>query len=319
MNNKVYDIVVVGGGHAGIEAAWIASQFDSLQVAIVTKEDVPIASAPCNPAIGGVGKGQLVRELDALGGIMPKLADLSAIQCRRLNESKGYAVQSTRFQIDKDFYPLEAERIVSSVSNIDLIRANLLQITDNDGVDGSVFLLKTDKLNIKAKKLIVTVGTFLDGRIHRGQETEPGGRDGIESSCGMNSIFSKIPILTKLFKTGTPPRIKYSTIDLSLMEEQPSDGTVENFHVLHGTNRFLKQVSCYKTNTSKNTIDLILENKDRSPIFNGQITGVGPRYCPSIEDKAFRYPDRSEHHVFVEPETLALETVYPNGVSTSLP
>ena len=202
MSTDIFDIVVIGGGHAGIEAAWIASQFKSLKIAIVTKKDVPVASTPCNPAIGGVGKGQLVRELDALGGIMPRLADLSAIQCRRLNESKGYAVQSTRFQVDKDCYPLEAEKIIKNVDNIDLIRASLIEITDESTPDGSMFHLCTTGKSIRARKVVGTVGTFLDGRIHRGEETTAGGRDGVGASSGMGSIFFRIPILTKLFKTG---------------------------------------------------------------------------------------------------------------------
>jgi tRNA uridine 5-carboxymethylaminomethyl modification enzyme len=309
------DIAIIGGGHAGIEAAWASSQFPGVRVALVSKPGVPLASTPCNPAIGGVGKGQLVREIDAMGGLMGMIADKSAIQCRRLNESKGYAVQSTRFQVDKDLYPEIAEEIIQTRENIHIFRESVFKI--NQTANG--FEILTEKTTIKCNSVVMTVGTFLDGQIHRGLTVSSGGRDGNEASGTLNSIFSGVSKLKKKFKTGTPARILESSIDKSLMSEQLSDDSVENFHVLHGTKRFLPQVSCYKTATSKRTIETILENKELSPMFNGQITGVGPRYCPSIEDKAFRYPDRFEHHVFVEPEGLKSGTVYPNGVSTSLP
>ena len=312
---KIFDIIVVGGGHAGVEASYASSQFSNLTVGLVTKPGVLIGSAPCNPAIGGVGKGQLVREIDILGGAMGIIADQSAIQCRKLNESKGYAVQSTRFQIDKNIYPQNARKLLETRSNLTIIEGNVLSVGISDGI----FKVKTDIGYFQAKSIVLTVGTFLSGKIHRGEVVTPGGRDGLSPSVSMENLFENVKCLDKLFKTGTPPRLFYNSVNFEKMEEQPSDDSVENFHVLHGTSRFLKQVSCFKTKTRKDSIDIILQNKDKSPMFNGQIKGVGPRYCPSIEDKAFRYPDRHEHHVFVEPESLDLSTVYPNGISTSLP
>jgi len=318
MNKIRYDIVVIGGGHAGVEAVWASSQFSELSVCLITSKNVAIASTPCNPAIGGVGKGQLVREIDAMGGLMGLVADKSAIQCRRLNESKGYAVQSTRFQVDKDLYPKNAESVLTTRPNIDIVRDLVVKVEITESNDFR-YKVVCEGVIIECKSIIATVGTFASGRIHRGERVTSGGRDGVDASGGIEDVFSGVKKLTKKFKTGTPARIEKKSINYEVMEEQLSDDTVENFHVLHGTSRFLPQVSCFKTSTTKTTIDEILANKERSPMFNGQIEGVGPRYCPSIEDKAFRYPDRYEHHVFVEPEGLNCNTVYPNGISTSLP
>lgn len=312
----MFDILVIGGGHAGVEAAYISSQFNSLNIGIVTLKDVPLASAPCNPSIGGVGKGQVVREIDAMGGITGKLADLSGIQFRTLNESKGYAVQSTRIQIDKDLYSQNAESIINEIPNINVIRDKILKISKKD----DIFLVSSLNHEYKAKKLIMTVGTFLNGRMHTGSSQISGGRSECESSESLDSMFSGVKKVNKRFKTGTPPRLDSSTIDYSLLVEQPSDASVETFHVLHGTiDRFVKQKSCYIAHTNPATMSIIRDNKEKSPMFNGQIDAVGARYCPSIEDKAYRYPDRDIHHVFVEPEGLNLKTMYPSGISTSLP
>jgi len=315
MKNK-YDVVILGGGHAGVEAAWIASQFDDCTVAIVTIPEVPLASAPCNPAVGGVGKGQVVRELDALGGLMGRLADEAGIQFRTLNESKGYAVQSTRVQIDKDLYAQRAEEIVAD-SNIDVIRVKVDNVLKEDGL----FKLQSSCGEvIYSQKLVVTTGTFLNGVMHTGEEVSTGGRVECRASEGLTSLFSGVSKLKKRFKTGTPARLKRDTIDFSQMDEQPSDPDTICFHYAHKSNeRKAQQVSCHLTRTNDSTLGIIRENKERSPIFNGQIQGIGPRYCPSIEDKAYRYEDRNVHHVFVEPEGLNLDTFYPNGISTSLP
>lgn len=317
IENLKFDVVVIGAGHAGIEAAWASAEL-GLKVGLVTIKGVPIGSTPCNPAVGGVGKGQVVREIDALGGIMPRIADLSAIQYRVLNESKGFAVQSTRVQVDKDIYALNAEKIVSGHKNIKIVREKVQKISKT--LKGE-FLVETDSLlSIFAKKAIITTGTFLAGKTHIGEEQEQGGRIGCESSKGMASLFSQVQTLSTKFKTGTPPRLKKSSIDVKNLDIQDSDPKVRNFHSLHGVfERFLEQTPCYLTRTNPNTLGIIRKNKERSPIFNGQIKGVGPRYCPSIEDKAFRYPDRDSHHVFIEPEGHSASTYYPNGVSTSLP
>lgn len=312
---KNFDVIVVGGGHAGLEAAWIASQFN-LSVAIVTLAGIGLGSAPCNPSVGGVGKGQVVRELDALGGLMGILADRAGIQYRTLNDSKGLAVQSTRVQIDKEKYSLEAEEIISQIKNITVIRERLTGLSRRDGG----FTLTTALQTLFAKKVVMTVGTFLGGKLHQGQNQRMGGRVDADAADGLTEIFKEIKTRPARFKTGTPSRLLITSIDKSVMEEQPSDPDTRNFHCLHsGNSRFSEQVSCYLTYTNEKTLSIIRENKELSPMYNGQIKGVGARYCPSIEDKAFRYPDRNVHHVFVEPEGLNLDTVYPSGISSSLP
>lgn len=310
-----YDIIVMGGGHAGLEAAWLSHQF-GLKVAIVTLQGVGLGSAPCNPAVGGVGKGQVVREIDALGGLMGKLADKSGIQFRILNESKGYAVQSTRVQIDKEKYSEFAEDEIEK-SSIEVIRDRVAKVSRDSN---SSFVLVGEESSYISKALIVTTGTFLGGKLHTGPEVRVGGRVGRQASESLENIFGGVETLRARFKTGTPPRIKRDSIDFSVMEPQPSDPKAQNFHWSALDNsRNLDQVDCYLTRTTPAALKIIRENKENSPIFNGQIKGIGPRYCPSIEDKAFRYEDRDVHHVFVEPEGLDLDTFYPNGISTSLP
>ncbi|WPU65395.1 tRNA uridine-5-carboxymethylaminomethyl(34) synthesis enzyme MnmG [Peredibacter starrii] len=310
---KTFDIMVVGGGHAGIEAAYIASQFN-LDVAIITIPGIGLGSAPCNPSVGGVGKGQVVRELDALGGLMGILADKAGIQFRTLNDSKGFAVQSSRVQIDKDKYSEEAEKVIASIPNITVIREKVVSIEKTD-----VFTVKAQN-TYTAKKIIMTVGTFLNGKLHTGSEQTAGGRVGCDKSAGLQDLFAEIKTRPQRFKTGTPPRLDKDTIDYSKLEEQPSDSTVRNFHCLHTPfERHISQVSCWLARTNLNTMEIIRANKEKSPMFNGQIKGVGARYCPSIEDKAYRYPDKQVHHVFIEPEGLDLDTMYPSGISSSLP
>lgn len=313
---KDFDILVIGGGHAGAEAAWISSQFN-LKVGLVTGPGAGIASAPCNPAIGGVGKGQVVREIDALGGLMGILADKAGIQFRTLNESKGFAVQSTRVQVDKDLYTKYAEELISKRENISIVRSMVNSVLR----DEKIFKVFTEDGEVlTATKLVVTTGTFLGGKLHTGQEQMSGGRVQCRESVGLNQLFSEIKTLPNRFKTGTPPRIDRKSINFSAMEPQESDASTRNFHIMNDSfKRNSQQVCCYLTRTNSETLSIIRSNKERSPIFNGQIKGVGPRYCPSIEDKAFRYTEKDVHHVFIEPEGLDLETIYPNGVSTSLP
>lgn len=313
---KTFDILIIGGGHAGSEAAWIASQFD-LNIGLISSPNASLASAPCNPAIGGVGKGQVVREIDALGGLMGILADKSGIQFRTLNESKGFAVQSTRVQVDKDRYTKNAEILLGQLENLSIIREMVQKIERRD----DLFTVTTSENNtFFTKKIIVTTGTFLNGKLHTGEEQTSGGRVDCERSVGLNDLFQEIKTLPNRFKTGTPPRLDKNTIDYTKLEPQESDSLTRNFHSLNSSfERESKQVSCYLTKTNSETLSVIRANKERSPIFNGQIKGVGPRYCPSIEDKAFRYTEKDVHHVFIEPEGLELDTIYPNGVSTSLP
>jgi tRNA uridine 5-carboxymethylaminomethyl modification enzyme len=309
----IFDVLVIGGGHAGVEAAYIASQFD-LKVALITIPGIGLASAPCNPSVGGVGKGQVVREIDALGGAMGILADKAGIQFRTLNDSKGFAVQSSRVQIDKQRYSLEAENLIFAIPNISVIREKIVSISKHD-------LFEVTGVNkYLGRKIIVTVGTFLNGKIHTGSNQQDGGRVGCESSIGLDNIFSGVSLRPSRFKTGTPPRIKKNSIDYTKLEEQSSDYSVRNFHCLHDPFlRSMPQLSCYLAHTNIKTMDIIRSNKEKSPMFNGQITATGARYCPSIEDKAHRYPDKNNHHVFIEPEGIDLGTVYPSGISSSLP
>ncbi len=311
----MFDVLIIGGGHAGIEAAYISSQFN-LRVGIITMPGIGLGSAPCNPSVGGVGKGQVVREIDALGGLMGILADKAGIQFRTLNESKGFAVQSSRVQIDKELYSQEAETLISSVPNIEVIREKVEKVSKNE--DG--FFEVLGKSLYTTKKLVVTVGTFLNGRLHTGSDQTSGGRVGCDKSVGLSELFSEVKTCPNRFKTGTPPRLHKDSIDYSLLEEQPSDPSVRNFHCMHKPlERLAPQVSCYLARTNELTMQVIRDNRERSPMFNGQIKAVGARYCPSIEDKAFRYPEKHVHHVFIEPEGLSLETVYPSGISSSLP
>jgi tRNA uridine 5-carboxymethylaminomethyl modification enzyme len=311
----MYDIIVVGGGHAGVEAAYIASQFKNLKIAIITMPGVGLASAPCNPSIGGVGKGQVVREIDSLGGLIGKLADKAGLQFRTLNESKGYAVQSTRIQIDKIKYSELAEEEISKISNITVIRSKVIGLSFTD----DIYKIVTESSTWNSKKIVFTVGTFLNAKMHTGSKQTSGGREGCESSDSLSKFFGDINVSAR-FKTGTPARLNKDSVHYEKLEEQPSDSQVETFHVLHGTNkRFIEQKSCYLGYTNAETLKIIRDNKEKSPMFNGQIRGIGARYCPSIEDKAYRYPDKDVHHVFVEPESHDMNTVYPSGISTSLP
>jgi tRNA uridine 5-carboxymethylaminomethyl modification enzyme len=311
-----YSVVVIGGGHAGVEAVSILDQF-SIATALITLPNVPIGSAPCNPSVGGVGKGQVVRELDALGGIMPYLSDLSGIQYRTLNESKGLAVQSTRVQIDKDKYAEFAGSYVRNLKHVKVIEGRLNSISKSD----NLFKLHiSENVTILAEKVIITAGTFLGGKLHQGEQVSFGGRVGTEAVSHLKDIFSEIKYNPKRFKTGTPARLFKGSVDTSVMIEQPSDSSTFNFsHSRLDGARNLLQVSCYLTRTNANTLKFIRDNKERSPMYNGQINGVGARYCPSIEDKAYRYPDKNDHHVFVEPEGLDCNTYYPSGISSSLP
>ena len=273
MKNE-YDILVIGGGHAGLEAVNIASQFKSLKIGLLTKLGVPIGSTPCNPAIGGVGKGQLVREIDIMGGLISRLADKSAIQCRILNESKGDAVKSTRFQVDKLRYEAEAKDFIERNERIDLVYGELISIARNGERDNFSVALKSGD-QIRTRRLIITVGTFFDGTLHQGDLVSPGGRVGCEKSVSASSIGVNVKLLSKKFKTGTPPRISRSSVNFSAMEPQESDPKAQNFSFLHDPfERSLDQVPCFKTHTNFKTIRTVLENKEKSPMFNGQIKGV---------------------------------------------
>ena len=316
MKKSEFDIVVIGAGHAGIEAAWMIGSF-GLKVALITLPDVQIAETPCNPAIGGVGKGQLVKEIDAMGGLIGKITDLSAIHFKVLNESKGYAVQSTRVQVDKEKYSKFAEKFLRENENISIINEKVIKI--NFLKQNSFEIQLKNKDVIYAKATLLCTGTFLNGKLHIGAEQIEGGVFGCDKS---DSLINICPVIenSKRFKTGTPARIKKSSINWQKLQKQISEPNAQNFHCLHKDfERFNKQITCYLTRTNHKTMEIIRKNKHLAPLYNGQIQGIGPRYCPSIEDKAFRYQDRNEHHIFLEMEGNDTESVYPNGISTSLP
>lgn len=310
----IYDILIVGGGHAGVEAACISASF-GFKVGLASLPEVALASTPCNPAVGGVGKAQVVREIDALGGVMGEIADQAGIQFRILNESKGPAVQSTRAQVDKELYPKIAEKVVED-REIEVIRGKVKKISKFE----ELFHVELNDQILKARKLIVTTGTFLNGRLHSGSKVTEGGRVDCSPSLGLGELFDFVKTRPVRFKTGTPPRLRRQSIDWSKLDVQPSDPRASHFHFKHFNRpRFVQQLDCHLARTNSSTMKIIRDNKEKSPLFNGQIKGIGPRYCPSIEDKAFRYPDKDIHHVFIEPEGLDCDTVYPNGLSSSLP
>lgn len=332
-----FDIVVIGGGHAGIEAAYLASSFNHLSVALVTMPGVAIGSAPCNPSIGGIGKGHITREIAALGGAMGKLADLAGIQFRYLNESKGQAVRSTRVQIDKDYYPKFALELLQEQKNLSIIYAKadridssnheiIREVQNTSQVQDCSFYIFTsnsltqEKRTLVAKRVIITIGTFTQGKLHQGANQSAGGRLGSDSSSDLGDFIKQYHFRGLRFKTGTPARLYGSSIDTTVLEAQESDPSVFNFSFDHqSTGRHLPQRSCFITRIEQSGLDIIVKNKELSPMYNGQIYGTGARYCPSIEDKAFRYPEKSSHQVFLEPETSSAETYYPSGLSSSLP
>lgn len=311
-----FNVAIIGGGHAGIEAAYAAAEL-GCRVAIFTLPEVPVASTPCNPSVGGVAKGQVVREIDALGGLMGRLSDLAGIQYRTLNDSKGYAVKSTRVQVDKETYSHAATETLKNHPNITFVFGKVVKFFH----ENSIFAIGLASGEVyKTNKLVITAGTFLKGKLHFGSKTLDGGRVDSEASDGIRPLFPELKLKMMRFKTGTPPRLLDSSIEFGKLEKQPSDEKTRNFHMaLSPFERKLPQRDCYLTKTTPEAMEVIRANLSKSPLFNGQIEGIGPRYCPSIEDKAYRYPDRDIHHIFVEPEGLSLNTYYPSGLSTSLP
>jgi tRNA uridine 5-carboxymethylaminomethyl modification enzyme len=315
---KVYDIIIVGGGHAGIEAALSAAQM-GCSVAVVTMDKSAFGRMSCNPAIGGSAKGHLVFEIDALGGFMGQFADQSGIQFRTLNKSKGPAVWAGRSQNDRKIYSEIAAKFVLDTKNVEIIEDSIIEaIEENRRIIG----VKTSKGNeYSCKALIVCSGTFLNGLMHTGLQSTNGGRYGEKPSVGLTESLVKMGFETGRLKTGTPPRLKKNTINWEILEEQPGD--IPPIPFSKKTSRdnfpFLPQISCYITYTD-NTVHKILEKGfDRSPMFSGRISGVGPRYCPSIEDKINRFSDKERHQLFLEPEGLDSDLIYINGFSTSLP
>ncbi len=318
MGNKSYDILVVGGGHAGIEAGAAAAKM-GCSVGLITMDKNALGRMSCNPAIGGTAKGHLVREIDALGGLMGKMADSTGIQFRMLNKSKGPAVWSPRCQSDRDLYSKVASELISFISNIEIIEKSVIEILfENNSVKG----IRVDNgEKILCKAVILSAGTFMNAIMHTGLKATTGGRFGEKPSVGITDGLVKQGFISGRLKTGTPPRLKKESINFSVLEEQPGDINPQPFS--HFTNRdnfpALPQVSCHITYTNCEVHKILEKGFDRSPMFTGLIGGIGPRYCPSIEDKVIRFSDKEKHQLFLEPEGLHSEQIYVNGFSTSLP
>lgn len=311
-----FDVIVVGGGHAGTEAA-AASARMGCSTLLLTHSIETLGQMSCNPAIGGIGKGHLVKEIDALGGIMAKATDKAGIQFRTLNSSKGPAVRATRAQADRSLYRLAVRNVLEHYENLTLFQQSCDDlIVENNRVTGVVTQMG---LKFKARTVIITVGTFLGGTIHIGMENYKGGRAGDPPSIALAQRLRALPFRVDRLKTGTPARLDARTLDFSAMQAQPGDTPLPVFSFMGKRSDHPKQINCYITHTNEKTHDIIRAGLDRSPMYTGVIEGVGPRYCPSIEDKIMRFADKNTHQIFVEPEGLNSVEVYPNGISTSLP
>lgn len=311
-----YDVIVIGGGHAGTEAALAAARM-GCQTLLLTHNIETLGQMSCNPAIGGIGKGHLVKEIDALGGAMALAADRAGIQFRTLNSSKGPAVRATRAQADRVLYKASIRELLENQANLHLFQQACDDlIVENDRVVGVVTQMG---LKFSAKTVVLTVGTFLGGQIHIGMQNYQGGRAGDPPANALAKRLRELPLRVDRLKTGTPPRIDAKSIDFSVMQEQPGDTPTPLFSFMGKPEDHPQQISCYITHTNDRTHDVIRGGLDRSPMYSGVIEGVGPRYCPSIEDKVMRFADKNSHQIFVEPEGLNTHEVYPNGISTSLP
>ncbi len=334
MRDERFDILVVGGGHAGAEAAWAAAnllraEFDESagrtgHVALVTLDRAKIGQMSCNPAIGGLAKGQMVREIDALGGLMSHAIDATGIQFRVLNRSKGPAVRGPRAQADKYAYAREVRRLLETRPNLRIIPASVESIMVEDGCVAGLRVRcgESGVASLRARSVVLTTGTFMRGLMHTGLRQTAGGRVGEASATPISDDLRRHGFELGRLKTGTPPRLDARTIDFEGLAEQPGDNPPEPFSDLTDPARFpaITQRVCWTTQTNPAIHDAIRANLDRAPIYNGQITAdCGPRYCPSIEDKVVRFADKSAHHVFLEPESLTTDEVYCNGISTSLP
>lgn len=311
-----FDVIIIGGGHAGTEAAMAAARMGQ-QTLLLTHNIDTLGQMSCNPAIGGIGKGHLVKEVDALGGLMAKAIDLAGIQFRILNASKGPAVRATRAQADRVLYRQAVRTALENQPNLMIFQQAVEDlIVENDRVVGAVTQMG---LKFRAKAVVLTVGTFLDGKIHIGLDNYSGGRAGDPPSIPLSRRLRELPLRVSRLKTGTPPRIDARTINFSVLAQQHGDNPMPVFSFMGNAAQHPQQVPCYITHTNEKTHDVIRNNLDRSPMYAGVIEGIGPRYCPSIEDKVMRFADRNQHQIFLEPEGLTSNEIYPNGISTSLP
>ena len=313
---KVYDVIVIGGGHAGTEAALAAARM-GCQTLLLTHNIETLGQMSCNPAIGGIGKSHLVKEIDAMGGAMALATDKGGIQFRVLNGSKGPAVRATRAQADRVLYKAAVRSILENQANLDIFQ----QAADDLIVEGDTVkgVISQTGIHFSATSVVLTTGTFLGGTIHIGLENYRGGRAGDPPSIALANRLRELPLRVGRLKTGTPPRIDAKSVDFSVMTEQPGDTPTPVMSYLGSLEMHPKQISCWITHTNEKTHDIIRSGLDRSPMYTGVIEGVGPRYCPSIEDKIHRFADKLSHQIFIEPEGLNTHELYPNGISTSLP
>ncbi len=315
-SSEVYEVIVVGGGHAGTEAALAAARMGA-RTLLMTHNIETLGQMSCNPAVGGIGKGHLVREIDALGGLMARATDRAGIQFRTLNSRKGPAVRATRAQADRVLYKAAVRQALENEPNLELFQQAVDDlIVEDDRVTGVVTAMG---LRFRAQTVVLTVGTFLGGRIHIGLNNYEGGRAGDPPANALSKRLRELPFRVDRLKTGTPPRLDSRSIDYSRLDEQPGDDPAPVFSFMGEGHEHPRQVSCHITRTCEETHEIIRGGLARSPMYSGVIEGVGPRYCPSIEDKVVRFSDKASHQIFLEPEGLTVNEVYPNGISTSLP
>lgn len=320
-----FDVIVIGGGHAGTEAALAAARI-GVKTLLLTHNIETLGQMSCNPAIGGIGKGHLVKEIDAMGGIMAKAADKAGIQFRILNRRKGPAVRATRAQADRILYKAAIRETLENQPNLTIFQQSVDDlIVENDGGgdrssgDRVTGVVTEMGLKFSASTVVLTVGTFLGGKIHIGESNYSGGRAGDPPSVALANRLRELPFRVDRLKTGTPPRIDGRSIDYSDLQIQPGDTPTPVFSFTGNREQHPEQIACHITHTNKQTHDIIRDGLSRSPMYSGVIEGVGPRYCPSIEDKIVRFADKDSHQIFIEPEGLTTHEIYPNGISTSLP